>query len=86
MQICKITVIEILLIDAAEGLTQRLLIRICEINTFFQSTDFQLSNMSSGLEYIRGYNYSVGTAIFSSMQMGTTGIYIYFVSIIENSP
>lgn len=73
VQICKITVTEILLIDAAEGQTQKLLIQICEINTLFQSTGLQLLNMNAGLEYIRGYNYS--TAVFSSVQMGTTGIH-----------
>lgn len=43
--------------------------------------DFQLSNMSSGLEYLRDYNYSVGTALFSSMEMGTTEIYIYILCL-----
>ena len=42
--------------------------------------------MSSGLMYITGYDYSAGTAILSSTQIGTTGIYTYFVSLTENSP
>jgi len=62
------------------------LTRIREMNSLSQSTDFQVSNMSSGLMYITGYDYSAGTAILSSTQIGTTGIYTYFVSLTENSP
>lgn len=67
---------EISLTDAAEGLLQKFLIHACGINTVLKNTDFQLLNMSFGLHLIRAPNYSVGTAIFLSMHMDISGIYV----------